>query len=162
MRKAISPLIASVLLIAFTFVIGLFISSWLQEVVKTQTQNTLEGARTECAFVWLAMSNVNFTNKNNSVGGNYTLTFNIENTGGQTANIIGVLIMYADGTTTDGVFYINKSGSAYNIGNVTLIPNSIKAIMVNNTDKKNILRIRAISDCIGKYAETTTISNNPS
>jgi len=162
MKKAISPLIASVLLIAFTLVIGIFLSSWFQDVAKTQTEAAISGSRTECTFVRLVITNANFTNRNNSVNGNYTLTFNVENAGGQTTNIIGVQIIYADGTTTDGIFYINKSGTAHNIGNVTLIANAIKAIMVNNTDNTKILRIRAISDCPGKYAETSTISNNPS
>ena len=161
-KKGIAPLLASVLLVAFTLAIGLFIATWFQNIVEDQAEGATSGSRADCIFVTLAMSNTNFTNINSTALGDYYMTTLVENTGGKTANIIGIQIIYTDGSTTDGTFYINKSGTVYNYGNITLIPNSIKSITINNTEKKNILRIRALSDCPSKYAETTSISNNPS
>lgn len=161
-KKGIAPLLASVLLVAFTLAIGLFIATWFQDIAETQTEGATSGSRSDCIFVTLAMSNTNFTNRNSSSSGDYYMTTLAENTGGKTTNIVDIQIIYTDGSTTDGTFYINKSGTVYNYGNVTLTPNSIKSIVINNTEKKNMLRIRLISDCPGKYAETASISNNPS
>ncbi|MCK5176381.1 MAG: hypothetical protein KAQ92_01525, partial [Candidatus Aenigmarchaeota archaeon] len=81
-KKAISPLIASVLLLTFTLTIGIFVSSWFQEVAKTQTESAIAGARPECTYANIAINEANFTNRNSSVNGNFTMTFYAENTGG--------------------------------------------------------------------------------
>ena len=126
-KKAISPLIASALLVAITFSVAIFVSEWFSSVAKTQSNLAINCARPECTSVGLAVINANFTKKNNSVNDNYTLIINIENTGTTTTNIIKIQILYADETIDDAIFYVNKSGFATEIGNITLCANTIKS-----------------------------------
>ena len=107
--KGISPLIASVLLIAFTVAVGGIISLWLTSYSKTMTSGAEQSSKgaAECAGAYFDILSVDITNKNlvvrnaGSTNANVTSvsddkanvhTFNppIELTGGETQNLTSI------------------------------------------------------------------------
>ncbi len=49
-KKGISPLIATVLLVAFTISVGIFLSRWAHNLAKTEAETVTNNANKNCAF----------------------------------------------------------------------------------------------------------------
>ncbi len=71
MKKAISPLIATVLLIAFTITIATILASWMTGFTTTQTETAGGKAREEiaCAYGSLAIKSMKYNNSENKLYG---------------------------------------------------------------------------------------------
>ena len=134
-KKGVSPLIASVLLIAFTLSIGAFMSTWLQEITKKQTSEAAENSKPECQFANLNIQNVTFTNSTTK------LRIDVENTGTKSVAIRSVRIIYSNDSNAEA----NFSRTTINAGD------SYVLTMYNTTDNasinENIRKLRLVTDC---------------
>ncbi len=134
-KKGISPLIASVLLIAFTLSIGAFLSTWLQDITKKQTSETVENSKPECQFASLNIQNVTFTNTTTK------LRIDVENTGTKSVAIRSIRIIYSNDSNTEA----NFTRTTINAGD------SYTLVMYNTTNnssiRENIRKLRLVTDC---------------
>lgn len=81
-RKGVSPLIAAVLLIAFTLAIGGFLSGWLQQITRDQTEATKKYADSGCIYATFNTEEATF-----NATGDSKLVFDIISTGTRDINI---------------------------------------------------------------------------
>ena len=135
-KKGVSPLIASVLLIAFTLAIGAFMSTWLHDITKKQTEETVENAKPECQFAMLNFQNVTF-----NASGNGKLSITLENTGTKGVSVTGIRIIYDDDKITKAQFNLTSVGAG----------DSIIMSATNTTDngsvRADLKKIRLITEC---------------
>lgn len=134
-KKGISPLIASVLLIAFTLAIGAFMSSWLHDITKKQTEETVANAKPECQFATLNFQNVTYTNSS------HKLTINVENTGTKGVSVTSIRIIYDDDKSTKAQFNL----TAVNAGDSVIL--SADNSTDNGSIRSDLKKIRLITDC---------------
>ncbi len=135
-RKGISPLIASVLLIAFTLAIGAFMSSWLNDVTRKQTSEATENSRPECQFANLNIQNVTLANSTDK-----KLRIDVENTGTKNVAINNIRLIYNDDKST----YANFTRTTIYAGDLYSLT------MYNTTDngsiRPDIRKLRLVTDC---------------
>ncbi len=134
-KKGVSPLIASVLLIAFTLSIGAFMSTWLQDITKKQTSEAADNSKPECQYANLNIQNVTFTNSTTK------LRIDVENTGTKSVAIRSVRIIY-----------LNDSTAEANFTRITISAgDSYPLVMYNTTDnssiRSTIRKLRLVTDC---------------
>lgn len=143
MKKGVSPLIAVVLLIAFTLAIGGFVSTWMYDITKSQTTEVVTRSKPECAFAYLnVISNTSeFDNTTD------TLSFQIENTGTKSVEITDIQVIYDNGTQvkTNWGARTLASNEIMSITNVT----ENGSATINNSIKK----VRILTDCPGKILD---------
>lgn len=134
-KKGVSPLIASVLLIAFTLSIGAFMSTWLQDITKRQTTEAADNSKPECQFANLNIQNVSFTNTTTK------LRIDVENTGTKSVLISGIRIIYSNDTNAE----VNFTKTTINAGDVYTL------VMYNTTDnssiRSEIRKLKLITSC---------------
>lgn len=94
-RKAISPLIAVVLLVVFTIGIGIIVSSWLSGYTKSTTESagTASSEVVECAKQIIDISDVYY----NNTGSASTVKVRITNLGQVTTYVRKITAMDPDG-----------------------------------------------------------------
>jgi flagellin-like protein len=131
--KGISPVIASVLLIAFTIAVATLYSGWITSFTKTTTEEVQEKSekRVTCSYGGIAIDDVKY----NKTTGN--LTAIIENT-----DIIDL------GNIDIEIFYANATKQKLDL-NMTLEPGernvlNVKVIDMNTTTYD---KIRVITNC---------------
>lgn len=134
-KKGISPLIASVLLIAFTLSIGAFMSTWLQDVAKKQTQATVDNSKPECQFATLNIQNVTYTNST------ARLRIDVEDTGTKSIAINSIRLIYSDDKSTEAVF--NKTTINAGDSNALLVYNTT----TNGSVRPDIRKLRIVTEC---------------
>lgn len=153
--KGISPLIATVLLIAFTVAVGGLISIWLTGFTQTQTQAVGGQASTSitCSNGGLSLSSVGYCNS--------YLSAKITNTGTISLGNISLTITFSNATTTQKL-YLQLLGSSVNVtptccGNVSLSPSEL--ISFNGTiGGSNYDSVRIVSNCSGVVASVDSSS----
>lgn len=134
-KKGVSPLIASVLLIAFTLSIGAFMSTWLQDITKKQTSEATESSKPECQYASLNIQNISFTNTTTK------LRIDVENTGTKSVAIRSIRIIYSNDSNAEANFTrtVIKAGDSYTL------------VMYNTTDnssiRADIRKLRLVTDC---------------
>lgn len=154
--KAVSPLIATVLLIAFTVAVGGLISIWLTGFTQTQTQSVGSQASTQitCSNGGLALSSMSYCSR--------YLAGKISNTGSIMLGNISLIITYANATTTQK-FCLNQTGTTVGallapcVGNFTLAPSEINTFNFT-IGGSNYNSVRAISNCTGVIASVDSSS----
>ena len=119
MRKGVSPLIATVLLIAFTIAVGGIISVWLTQFAGTTTETVGKESQIQitCGTGGVAFTNVNYCNS--------YLSGEVTNTGSISLGNITFTVLYKDASRE--VFYTHYNGTmVYTIttccGNMTMFP----------------------------------------
>jgi len=115
MKKGLSPLIASVLLIAITVGVSAILINWMTSYTKGQTSKISEQSTTECAY-----KNIDFVT--DPVTSSSSITLKLENTGTSAVNSTTQYIALNNGTT----YTCNK---AINLG-----VGEISTISISNTD----------------------------
>ena len=135
-KKGVSPLIASVLLIAFTLAIGAFMSTWLHDITKKQTDEAVSNSKPECQFAMLNFQNVTFNSS-----GNGKLSIMLENTGTKAVSVSGVRIIYDDDTITKAQFNATSVGAGDAI--IMAVSNSTD----NGSVRADLSKIRLITEC---------------
>ncbi|MBW6451280.1 MAG: hypothetical protein K0B02_00935 [DPANN group archaeon] len=126
-RKAISPFIAAVFLIATTIFIGGFTATWIKDFSKTQTETVLSNTNTECNYVYLNPINPSLLN------GTFSLI--VQNTGTGSTTLSDIQIIYDNNTQ------LQKSLSSIELRGLEMAPISIYNV------SSNIYMINIISDC---------------
>lgn len=105
-RPGVSPLIAAVLLIAFTLAIGGFMSTWLQEMARSQTESATKNADAGCSYL-----NINARNATYNASGDNKLVLTLENAGTRSAIIDKIRVSATNLNTTTFSNPANFSGT---------------------------------------------------
>jgi len=131
--KGISPLIATVLLIAFTLSVAGIVSVWLTGFARTSTETVGKESSTQliCSYGGIALSNLKFSNNR--------LSGSIENT--------RTIIL---GNITIQVLYTNASSQTEKLY-VSLTPR--EKYSFNISISSNYDKIRVITNCSSVYDE---------
>ncbi|MEM3572938.1 MAG: archaellin/type IV pilin N-terminal domain-containing protein [Nitrososphaeria archaeon] len=137
-KKGISPLIATILLIAITIVIGALITAWSTTYVSSQTQ-MVGGGGAACVYVGLRSSNCNLNQSNAT-----HLYLIIENTGTRSISEIKATVQLATGekkltnvSDTDGRILTLDGQEA----KPAYIVNPFTTININNTNQWNSITL---------------------
>ncbi len=88
-RKALSPFIASVILILITIMIGSLLASWSQDFAQDQVDTVNENSRPECNYVFINLVDAEYDNTTTNV-----LSLILENTGTSDTQINSVQVFY--------------------------------------------------------------------
>lgn len=140
--KGISPLIASVLLIAFTIAVAGILSGWFTSFTKTATE-TVGGEATErlaCSYGGIAILNLKYGTTT------YNISGNIENTGDIDLGDIDIQIIYTNGSDL-------KHDTNYELS-----PREIKIfnLSAGTTNLNDIDAIRVKTNCSQVYDTATS------
>lgn len=136
-RAGVSPLIAAVLLIAFTLAIGGFLSTWLQNMARTQTESASQNADAGCAYM-----NFNSRNATFNASGTSMLILTLENSGTRNAIISTIRVT---GENINSTTYSHPSAftGTLNSGDEIMV-----GLAINTTWIDSIATIRIIpADC---------------
>jgi len=134
--KGISPMIAVILLIAFTVAIGGILSVWLTSVTSTKTSTAGSYAEkvAKCAGVSLAIENITPINNNQ-------ITFRVSHESGTIPlTNVKIVVVYNDGTSTT-----LDCTDRLNPGNICVNTSS---------NANNIKKARAIGMCLDEISKT--------
>jgi flagellin-like protein len=152
--KAISPLIASVLLIAFTVAVAGIVSGWLQGFTRSTTSTVTSQSNTElvCSYAGISLSTVKYSTTD------YTLSGNVENTGQVGIGVITLQIFFANGSSPNNL-PLCSSGTVFSCttGNLSLIPREMTSFNVSSGSNSfaNINKVRVFSNCSSVYDSVT-------
>jgi flagellin-like protein len=138
--KGISPMIATVLLIAFTVAIGGIISIWLTTYTTTTTETISKESETRmtCMYAGIALRNLKFNNS--------YLTGNIENTGSIKLSDINLHIIYQNASVEKiPLCLIGGIAKSCSTSNITLSQRDL--ISFNVSAGSNYDKIRVTSNC---------------
>lgn len=152
--KGISPLIATVLLIAFTIAVGGLISIWLTGFTQTQTQavGTQATNQITCSNGGISLSSMSYCNS--------YLVSQITNTGTITLGNLSLTIVYAN-TSTQKI-YLQLLGNVVNgtsacCGNFSLAPSEVSSFNFT-IGGSNYDTIRLVSNCSNVVASVDSSS----
>ncbi|MEM5790827.1 MAG: archaellin/type IV pilin N-terminal domain-containing protein [Candidatus Aenigmatarchaeota archaeon] len=152
--KGISPLVATVLLIAFVVSVAGILSIWLNSLTLSTTQLVGSEASTAitCSYGGIRLTDLSFSN-NFLIGG-------IENTGSITLGNISLQIVYLN-LTTQKIELCLEGGVAKSCfsSNLTLSPRDL--IYFNVSASSNFDKIRVLTNCTSVYfeAESSDVSS---
>ncbi len=149
-NKGISPLIAAVLLLAFTISIGIITLTWFNTFARNATTKieNQTSQKIDCSFGAISIRNVCLNNTN--------LTGFIENTGSIELKDIKIKILYSNGSSLsynytqlgfedDILFPGNKKHININVGNVDEI--LLISLTTNCPKVDDELDIKKIQNC---------------
>jgi len=146
--KGISPIVATVLLIAFTVAVGGLLSIWITGFTQTQTQAVGSQAATSiaCSNGALQMSSVDYCNS--------FLSAQVSNSGSIPLGNISLTITYTNASAQK--IYLQLLGSSVNgtsqcCGNFSMYPNELYAFNVS-IGGSNYDTLRLVSNCSGVIA----------
>lgn len=93
--RGISPLVSSVLLIAFSVTVAVLIGSWYRNLTRTSTETVGTHARESliCSYGGINLYNVIFSSSSQNISGN------IKNTGNVILGDIDIQIFYTNGSS---------------------------------------------------------------
>jgi flagellin-like protein len=155
MNKGISPLIATVLLIAFTVAVAGIISVWLTGFTKTTTGTVGTQANIEiiCNNGQISLSNLKYCNG--------YLSGDISNSGTITLGNITLQILYTNGTQHPKL-YLSLIGNSVSVdttccGNLTISP--AEKYRFNTSVSSNYDKIRVITNCTAKVTDEASSSD---
>jgi len=141
--KGVSPLVASVLLIAFTIAVASLFSGWITSFTKVTTEEVQEQSEKKltCSYGGIALDNVKY----NKTAGNMSGT--IENT-----DLITL------GNINFEIFYANATREKLNL-NMEIEPSERKpfnrqALGMNISNNYNTIRV--ITNCSNVYDEISS------
>lgn len=142
MLKGISPLIASVLLIAFTIAVAGIISTWVITFSRTQTERVGREAEREvyCAWGGIQLYDLKYCSTTSSLSGK------IENTGNILLGKIKINIALINGTILNyPLCKVDNEVISCITSNLTLDPSDI--VSFNLTSSSNYDFVRVSTNC---------------
>jgi flagellin-like protein len=152
MKKGISPLIATVLLIAFTVAVAGIISVWLTGFAATTTKTVGSQANLEiiCTGAQISLTGLRYCS-------NY-LSGDVSNSGMLALGNITMQIFYTNGTQHPKL-YLSLVGNSVNVstaccGNLTISPG--EKYRFNTSVSSNYDKIRVIPNCTAKADEASS------
>jgi len=137
-RKAVSPLIATVLLIAITLAIGGFMSMWTQQVTRAQTDEASKTAQAECQYVYLSIENARI---NTSEEADNKTALDILNTGTRDVTVNKIQVIYDDDIST----YADMNATIITAGE--RVPVNWWNTTTNDTMRRDVRLLRLITTC---------------
>ncbi len=161
--KGISPLIASVLLVAFTMAIAAVLVAWITGFTQQQTETI--GSRgdqqTSCAYSTLSIDKEDVSVLGNSTafdGSRFNVTIT-HSAGTETLNITGVIIRDANGITYVNTTVPNLDATVRNlaVGASVKLNNYILSGLVPSGVAWREIRVTAL--CQGKVLVSGTVAN---
>jgi flagellin-like protein len=137
-KKAISPMVATVLLIAFTVAVGGVVSVWLQTFSRTTTGEVSEQTESEiyCSYAGISMSNLEYCSS--------YLFGRLENTKFKAIGNITVQIIYTNATTQ--TIRLCNNGSSCPSSLMSLEPGELKTFNIS-IDSSSYDTIRVYTNC---------------
>lgn len=151
LNKGISPLIATVLLIAFTVGIAGILSTWLTGFTQQSTQQVSQQSNTEvaCSYGGISLSGLTYGSSSSTIAGN------IENTGSITLGNITLQIVYTNNSISKYLLCLVSSvGNNCTVANITIPPRELVSFNVSTSSTYSI--IRAITNCSKVYAAASS------
>ncbi|MEM5868142.1 MAG: archaellin/type IV pilin N-terminal domain-containing protein [Candidatus Aenigmatarchaeota archaeon] len=144
--KGISPLVATVLLIAFVVSVAGILSIWLNSLTVSTTQlvGTEASVAITCSYGGIKLSDLSFSND--------FLTGGIENTGSITLGDISLQIVYLN-LTTEKIPLCLEGGIARNCSSSTLTLSPRDLVYFNISASSNFDKIRVLTNCTSVYFE---------
>jgi len=143
--KGISPLIATVLLIAFTITVGTVISLWLKQLATTTSTQVSEQTQKEivCSYGGVSLDELEFCDP--------YLSGNIENTGDIILGEITLLVVYSDYNLKIPLCKSDSKIVNCSSSNLTTSPREI--IPFNLSVDANFKSVRVLTNCSNVYDE---------
>lgn len=152
--KGISPLIASVLLIAFTVAVAGIISGWLQGFTRSTTSTVTSQSNTElvCSYAGISLSSLKHSSTD------LTLSGRIENTGQVGLGSIILQIFFTSGSSpTNLPLCTNGTVFSCATANLSLIPREMTSFNVSSGSAlATIDKVRVFSNCSTVYDSVTS------
>ncbi len=144
MRKGISPLIATVLLIAFTVAVAGIISMWLTTFTSTSVEDVGERSSTElyCTYGGISVSDLRFCNSR--------LSGIIRNTGQVDVGNITLQIIFQNATPAQKIYLTQTGAAGSTHSNMSLEPREIASFNVS-IGGSNFDKIHVYSNCSNVY-----------
>ncbi|MFH0890284.1 MAG: archaellin/type IV pilin N-terminal domain-containing protein [Candidatus Aenigmatarchaeota archaeon] len=142
MKKGLSPLIATVLLVAFTMAVAIVLSNWVLDYSKAQTQvlDTRGSQQVGCSGAWLDADSAVY----NTTARRFSTE--IVNKGNVPLGEFKMIIIYNNGTSNE--YIIAPANLSLGPG----VPVSIQNVSV---DSSAITRVRIPHNCSGSNAAAT-------
>ncbi len=145
--KGVSPIVASVLLIAFAIAVAGLYSGWITSFTKTTTEEVQEQSekRVTCSYGGIALDDVKY----NKTAGN--ISGKVENT--------DLIVL---GNIDFEIFYVNDNREKLDL-NIILEPgekNTFNRQVLNMNITNNYNKIRVISNCSNVYDEISSSDVN--
>jgi len=148
--KGVSPLIATVLLIAFTVAAAGIISSWLQGFTRSTTNTVTSQSQSEltCSYAGISLSSLKYS------ASDFSLSGKVENTGKVGIGGIIMQIFFNNGSgsnnlrlCTNGTIFICTTA------NLSLIPREMASFNISSgaTTLASIDSVRIFSNCSTVY-----------
>ncbi|MBI3412608.1 MAG: hypothetical protein HY051_00820 [Candidatus Aenigmarchaeota archaeon] len=141
-KKGLSPLIATVLLVAFSMAVGIILSSWVLDYSRTQTQTLNEKGSKQvgCSSAWLAFETpvYNSTLKRFST--------EVINQGNVPLGDFKMVVLFNNGSSAE---YIIAPA------NLSLGPGVPVSVSNTSIDTNAITRVRIPHNCSGSNAAAT-------
>jgi len=153
--KAVSPLIASVLLIAFTVAVAGIVSGWLQGFTRSTTSTVTSQSQTEltCSYAGMSLSAVKYGSSDSTLSGS------IENTGQVGIGGITLQIFFTNGTGPNNIrLCTNGTVFSCSAANLSLVPREMTSFNVSSgsTALAGIDKVRVFSNCSTVYDSVTS------
>ncbi len=144
--KGISPLVATVLLIAFVVSVAGILSIWLNSLTVSTTQLVGGEASTAitCSYGGIKLSDLSFSNG--------FLTGGIENTGSITLGNLSLQIIYQN-LTAQRIYLCLQAGVAKSCSAATLSLFPRDLVYFNVSISSNYDKIRVLTNCTSVYFE---------
>jgi len=145
--KGLSPLIATLLLIAFTVGVGSLISVWITGFTQTQTKTVSDQASTDiiCSYGGISLSNIQYCS--NRVSGKIT------NTGSITLGSLSLQILFTN--SSNQKYSLCSSGNTVvscTTANLTLLAREQTNFNIT-IGNSNYDLVRILTNCTSKYDE---------
>lgn len=140
--KGLSPLIATVLLVAFTMAVAIILSNWVLDYSRTQTATLNEkgSKQVTCSSAWLdyASAIYNSTHK--------IFSAELINKGDVPLGSLKMVVIYNNGSSSE---YILSPA------NISLGSGSSRQILNSSVDSSDMTRVRISHNCSGSNAAST-------
>jgi len=150
--KGISPLIATVLLIAFTVAVAGIVSVWITSFTATSTQTVSSHSETEliCAYAGVKMSDLEYCSANGRMSGI------VENTNLVDIGNITLQIIYQNATSEKIYLCLNGSScAASGASTMALAPRERQSFNVS-IGGSNYNKIHLYTNCTSAYYDLTS------
>lgn len=150
--KGLSPLIATVLLIAFTVAVAGIVSLWVTGFTNLTTKQIQNQSltRVNCTYGSIAISNVNYCSTSNYLSGQ------LSNNGLITFGAVSLQEVYNNGTSPiQHLCLASSSVVSCNASNLTISPGYLYTFNVSGISSGFSL-VNVITDCIGVTDNTQT------
>jgi flagellin-like protein len=150
--KGISPLVATVLLIAFTVAVAGMLSTWLTGFTSSTSKQVSDSSSTtlSCSYGGISLGSLKYGSSSSSLAGN------IENTGTVSLGNVSIQIVYTN-KTVGNYFLATQNGVGINssnaVKNISLIPRDL--ITFNVTAQSNYELVRVSTNCSSVFDSAT-------